>query len=105
MVTIVALKFAMSSHFPLPKISPSLFRHAQSLFLFQIVLGANLIHFFDGKSNIELGAAGCDHLSWVFNHSSSGSRHLEIVGTKREKFFGNGKCELIANFSARMVTI
>ena len=29
MVTIVALKFAMSSQFPLPKISPSLFRSSQ----------------------------------------------------------------------------
>ena len=29
--------------------------HAQSLFLFPIVFGINLIHFFDGKNKIGLG--------------------------------------------------
>ena len=79
--------------------------HAQSLFLFPIVFGINLIQFFDGKNKLGLGiAARFDHLSWVFDHSSRGS--FERGGTKPEgeKFFGNGKCELIVNFSATMVT-
>ena len=78
--------------------------HAQSLFLFPIVFGVNLIQFFDGKNKIGLGKI------WSF---VLGFRSLvawlvpfERGGTKPEgeKIFGNGKCELIANFSATMVT-
>ena len=43
-------------------------------------------------------------MSWVFDHSSRGSRHLKEGNKEGEKVFGNGKCELIANFSATMVT-
>ena len=57
--------------------------HAQSLFLFPIVFGINLIIFSMGRTIAP----------------------LERVGTKRAKVFGNGKWELIANFSAIMVTI
>ena len=86
--------------------------HAQSLFLFPIVFGINLIQFFDGKNNVGLG-----RMSWVFDHSSRGSRHLrdseqrgrnflarESVNSYRVRIFGKGKCKLIANFSATMVT-
>ena len=72
--------------------------HAQSLFLFPIVFGVNLIHFFMGRTIIGLGRI------WSF---VSGFRSLfarltpfERVGTQRAIFFGNGKCELIENFSA-----
>ena len=50
---------------------------------------------------------GFDHLSWVFDHSSRGSCHLkdeEQRALEGEKKFGNGKCELIAIFSATMAT-
>ena len=43
-------------------------------------------------------------LSWVFDHSSRGSRHLKEWEERGRKIFGNGKCEPIANFSATMVT-
>ena len=79
--------------------------HAQSLFLFPIVFGVNLIHFFDGKNN--LGRGRHTIRSFV-----SGLRSLLIapfdihkVGTKSAIFFGNGKCELSANFSATICTI
>ena len=64
----------------------------------------NLIHFFSMGRTI-LDWAGFDHLSWVFDHSSRGSRHLRESEQRGRNIFGNGKCELIANFSARMVTI
>ena len=49
--------------------------HAQSLFLFPIVFGINSIDFFDGKNNLT-DWVGFYRLSWVFDHSSRGSRHL-----------------------------
>ena len=39
-------------------------------------------------------------MSWVFDHSSRGSCHFKEGEQRGRKFFGNGKCELIANFSA-----
>ena len=77
--------------------------HAQSLFLFPIVFGINLIHFFDGKNNVVQGRIG----SFVLGLQSLVARlaPFERVGTKSANVFGNGKCELIANFSATMVTI
>ena len=78
--------------------------HAQSLFLFPIVFGINLIQFFDGKNKIGLGKI----LSFVLGYRSLVARLVPFDrgGTKPEgeKIFGNGKCELIANFSAPMVT-
>ena len=49
--------------------------HAQSLFLFPIVLGINLILFFRMVRTIS-DWEGFDHLSWVFDHSSRGSCQL-----------------------------
>ena len=49
--------------------------HAQSLFLFPIVFGINLIHFFNGKKN-RTGLDLIMHLSWVFD-PSRGSCHLK----------------------------
>ena len=51
-----------------------------------------------------MGTINFDHLSWVFDHSSRGSFERGETKPEGEKFFGNGKCELIANFSATMVT-
>ena len=76
--------------------------HAQSLFLFPIVFGINLIHFFDGKKN----RTGQDLIICLgFSITRRAARAIG-TGTKPEgeKIFGNGKCELIANFSATMVT-
>ena len=74
--------------------------HAQSLFLFPIVFGINLIQFFDGKNKIGLGKIW----SFVLGFRSLVARLVpfERGGRKPEalNIFGNGKCELIANFSA-----
>ena len=60
--------------------------HAQSLFLFPIVFGINLIQFFDGKNNVGLGRIW----SFVSSFRSLVARlaPFERFGTKRS--FGNG---------------
>ena len=65
--------------------------------------GINLIHFCDGKNNLALSRIW----SFVLSFRSLVARlaPFERVGTKRENFFGNGKCELIAKFSTTVVTI
>ena len=70
--------------------------HAQSLFLFPIVFGINLISFFDEKKD---GAAGYSMV--CFGASIPLSRHLTEATKKANCFeecnvFGNGKCELSA---------
>ena len=64
--------------------------HAQSLFLFPIVFGINLIHFFDGKNN----RTGQNLIICLgFSITRRAARAIqERVGTKGE-FLGNGKCE------------
>ena len=59
--------------------------HAQSLFLFPIVFGINLIHFFVGKNNIGLGRIW----SFVLGFRSLVARLVPFQrgGTKREKKF------------------
>ena len=78
--------------------------HAQSLFLFPILFGINLIHFFNGKNKIGLGRIW----SFVLGFRSLVVRLVPFERRAREqrgwKNFGNGKCELIANFSATIVT-
>ena len=64
--------------------------HAQSLFLFPIVFGINLIHFFDGK-NINWDWAGFDQLSWVFDHLSRGSCRLKEGEQGGQKLFWQWK--------------
>ena len=59
-----------------------------------------LIHFFDGKNNPERD---------IFCLGSSITRcnraiNFQRVGTTSANFFGNGNCELIANFCAKMAT-
>ena len=76
---------------------------AQSLFLLPIVFGINLIHFFDWKNNIGLGRISSFFLG--FRSLVARLAPFDRVETKRVKFFGNGKCELIANFSATMVPV
>ena len=72
--------------------------HAQSLFLFPIVFGINLIHFFDEKKD---GAAG-NSIVFFFLVLRPLSGHLteakRRIGSCFEEctFFGNGKCELSA---------
>ena len=39
------------------------------------------------------GIGPFDHLSWVFDHLSRGSRHSRESRNKEGEFFGNGKCE------------
>ena len=77
--------------------------HAPSLFLFPIVFGNNLIHFFDGKNKI---GSGQDLIICLgFSITRRAACVIWKRGNKKgEIFFGNGKCELIANFSATMVT-
>ena len=62
--------------------------HAQSLFLFPIVFGINLIQFSMG----EQCRTGQDVLS--FRSLVARLAPFGRFGTKRAKFFGNGKCEL-----------
>ena len=79
--------------------------HAQSLFLFPIVFGKNLIHFFDWKSNLRTGQ---DLIICLGLRSLVAPlAPFERVGTKSANFLAteSGKWELIANFSATMVTI
>ena len=61
---------------------------AQSLFLFPIVFGINLILFSMGRT---MGRAEFDHLSWDFNHSSRGSRHSRESPSKEGNFFWQRK--------------
>ena len=70
--------------------------HAQSLFLFPIVFGINLIHVFDEKKN---GTAGNSIVCF------GASIPCQTIGEKQTKngncfeecnVFGNGKCELSA---------
>ena len=77
--------------------------HAQSLFLFPIVFGINLIQFFDGKNKNRTGQDLIICLG--FSITRHAARAIWKRGNKEgENIFGNGKCELIANFSATMVT-
>ena len=62
----------------------------------------NLIHFFDGKNN-ETGQNLIICLGFSITRRAARAIQ-ERVRTKRAIFFGNGKCELIANFTATMVT-
>ena len=106
--------------------------HAQSLFLFPIVFGINLIHFFDGKNNratcesrnkegesfwqrkvrthCEFQRNNGDHfkkgeMGSVKGESKSVNYRQGKVKTHRQvRIFGKGECKLIANFSATMVT-
>ena len=59
--------------------------HAQSLFLFPIVFGINLVHFFDGKNNCKIGLGGI--WSFVLGFRSLVARLVpfERGGTKRAK--------------------
>ena len=70
--------------------------HVQSLFLFPIVFGINLIHFFDEKKD---GAAGnlivCLVLrSPVTLFDRSKTKNANCF--EERNVFGNGKCELSA---------
>ena len=77
-------------------LSPPAQPHAQSLFLFPIVFGINLIHFFqweEGRCSRKF-----DHLFRCFDPLS---RHLTEATKNANCFeernvFGNGKCELSA---------
>ena len=69
----------------------------QSLFLFPIVFGINLIHFFDEKKD---GAAGnlivCFGASILSRHLTEAKVNEEWELFRRVQRFGNGKCELSA---------
>ena len=79
--------------------------HAQSVFLFPIVFGINLIYFFDEKKN---GAAGNSivcfaasnpcHAIWPFD-SANFTKNANC--SEEWNVFGNGKCELSANQERR----
>ena len=76
--------------------------HAQYLFLFPIVFGINLIHFFDGKKD---GAAehsmACSLLQSLFApfHLREAERRVRFL--QRVRILGNGKCELSAIWEGR----
>ena len=92
--------------------------HAQSLFLFPIVFGIILIHFFDGKNNRvtwesrnkegeifwqQKVSAHCEFQRHNGDHLRR--ERWEVWREKRKvRIFGKGKCKLIANFSTTMVT-
>ena len=79
--------------------------HAQSLFLFPIlVFGIKLIHFSMGRRvqpNTQSLVRFFDHFSRQFRER----QNEECDFYKDSEFFGNGKCERNANFSATMVVV
>ena len=84
--------------------------HAQSLFLFPIVFGINLIHFFDGKNNRVTWESRNKEGKFFWQqkviihcefqrHNGDHSRRVrwEVWREKRKvRMFGKGKCKLIA---------
>ena len=73
--------------------------HAQSLFLFPIVFGINLIHFFDFfDDKEELCSRKFDRLLYCFGPLSITPFDSATNANRFEKcnVFGNGKCEFSA---------
>ena len=72
--------------------------HAQSLFLFPIVFGINLIHFFDFFDEKKNGAAGnsivCFAVSILCHAPFDSAKNANCF--EECNVFGNGKCELNA---------
>ena len=76
----------------IPRVQP----HARSLFLFPIVFGINLIHFFDEKKD---GAAGNSIVCFAASipcHASWQSKTKNGNCFEECNVFGNEKCELSA---------
>ena len=74
--------------------------HAQSLFLFPIVFGINLIHFFDFFDEKKNGAAEnsivCFAVSIPCHAPFDSAKNANCFEETECNVFGNGKCELNA---------
>ena len=73
--------------------------HAQSLFLFPIVFGIKLIHFFDGKDGAAEHSMACSILHSLFAPFERQNEECYIY--KENEFFGNGKFEVSAIWEGR----